>query len=453
VIGGGAAGIQACITIDELLRQHNLQHKIAVDLYERNKRLGIKILISGGGRCNITHSATPTQTEEGFIPQEARFMRFSLHKFTAQQVLEQLNLAGLETYTRPNGRVFPVTENSEDVLSTFENILYNTNTNIFTNSRVLNLEYNNAKFQLTYESLPNNISKNFSNSGSNQNTYKASKYAVYDAVIIATGGKSYSKTGCTGDGIFWAEKLGHKIEKVRPALAPIYFQNPLPTNLHGVSIRGALLKIQCEKKIIDELRKLKLFTFWQDDFVITHKGISGPSVLEISRYAHLCKELSFKYNCPNNVSIKVDFIPETPHETLLSEWNKLREISGNTIIKNFASLFLPTSLAEYILTSAEIDIRKTLNSATKLERDKTLQALKNSVLGEIGIVDIERGEVTAGGVALSEVDSQTMQSKIINGLFIAGEALDIAGRVGGYNLQAAFSSGFVAGCSVFNFCN
>lgn len=422
IVGGGAAGIYAAIAV----LKYSIDSNIQIDLYERNRRIGIKILISGGGKCNITHNASPKEIEDGFIPMEARFLRYALNELTPQDVINFLSNNNLQTITRPNGRVFPKSNNAEDVLLTFENYLFENRVNILTNNYVNGLVVENNK------TIGININGKIKN---------------YECVIVTTGGKSYSKTGTTGDGIYWAEELGLKIVKVRPALAPIYFIKKPPSNWQGVSIRDGVLFIDPAKIVLQKILKLKTPISWRDDFLLTHKGISGPSVLEISRSVAYCKELISEYKLNEKLFIYADLVPDKSFDELNIEWANQKNNNGKIHIKTFVERFVPNAIAPYLLESGDINLGTIISVATKLQRDNILRLLKKWEIGEVQEVDLERGEVTAGGIDLNEINRITMESKKISGLFFAGEALDLAGRVGGYNLQAAFSSGFIAGRS------
>lgn len=357
---------------------------------------------------------------------EARFLRYALNELTPQDVINFLSNNNLQTITRPNGRVFPKSNNAEDVLLTFENYLFENRVNILTNNYVNGLVVENNK------TIGININGKIKN---------------YECVIVTTGGKSYSKTGTTGDGIYWAEELGLKIVKVRPALAPIYFIKKPPSNWQGVSIRDGVLFIDPAKIVLQKILKLKTPISWRDDFLLTHKGISGPSVLEISRSVAYCKELISEYKLNEKLFIYADLVPDKSFDELNIEWANQKNNNGKIHIKTFIERFVPNAIAPYLLESGDINLGTIISVATKLQRDNILRLLKKWEIGEVQEVDLERGEVTAGGIDLNEINRITMESKKISGLFFAGEALDLAGRVGGYNLQAAFSSGFIAGRS------
>ncbi|MEO5930330.1 MAG: aminoacetone oxidase family FAD-binding enzyme [Candidatus Kapaibacterium sp.] len=412
IIGGGAAGIFAALAARS-------QGALAL-LYERNRRIGIKILISGGGKCNITHDAPPDEIEEGFITGEARFLRYALHELTAADVLAALRDEGVETITRPNGRVFPASGRAEDVLAAFERMLSRAGVEILTNAHV---------------------EKILTSDGAVSGLIADGVRQPCDAIVVATGGMSYRNVGTTGDGIRWAKELGHLLVPVRPALAPIYFPQPPPATWQGVALRDVILRIESDGRRPKLPRGEGFPTEWRDDLLLTHRGISGPSALEVSRAAARVAEDS------HPVHLVVDLLPDIPADALPALWEERVLASGKSEVQTFVEGFIPRALVGFLLDAARLRAGIKMNSVTKEERALLLRTLKGWTVGVVGSVPLDKGEVTAGGIALGEVHSTTMASKRIDGLFFAGEALDISGRVGGYNLQAAFSTGHVAGIS------
>ncbi|MEP7220244.1 MAG: aminoacetone oxidase family FAD-binding enzyme, partial [Bacteroidota bacterium] len=256
IIGGGAAGIFAALAA----RSRGARTL----LYERNRRIGIKILISGGGKCNITHDAPPDEIEEGFITGEARFLRYALHELTSADVLAALRDEGVETITRPNGRVFPASGRAEDVLAAFERMLSRAGVEVLTGAHV---------------------EKILTSDGAVSGVIADGVRQPCDAIVVATGGMSYRNVGTTGDGIRWAKELGHLLVPVRPALAPIYFPQPPPATWQGVALRDVILRIESDGRRPKLPRGEGFPTEWRDDLLLTHRGISGPSALEVSRAA------------------------------------------------------------------------------------------------------------------------------------------------------------------------
>lgn len=412
IVGGGAAGIFAALGA----RAEGADPVI----YERNPRLGIKILISGGGKCNITHLATPSELEEGFIPREARFLRFAFHELTPEDVLRMLHEEGVETIVRANGRVFPAGGRAEDVLAAFERMLARAGAAVRTRARVEGIVVEDGAV------------RGIAVDGATE---------PCDAVVIATGGTSYRKVGTTGDGIAWAEELGLAIVPVRSALAPIYFPTPPPADWQGVALRDVVLRVVYEGEKIPFLRKDGYFAEWRGDLLLTHRGISGPTTLEVSRVAALIAEQG------RRPMLVVDLLPDISSEELVALWEERLAASPRGEVQSFVEQFVPRALVPAVLSAAGVESGTKCANLARAARTTLLGVLKGWTIGQAGEIPIDRGEVTAGGVALSEVSPKTMASKRVSGLYLAGEALDIAGSVGGYNLQAAFATGWIAGRS------
>ncbi len=407
VIGGGAAGMIAAWRAASL--------GTSVTLLEKNQNLGIKILISGGGKCNITNGSEIQTMLKQFQKNESRFLKFAFHTFTNNQLLSLLNNEGVETYTRDNGKVFPKSHDAQDVVNALQNVMERNGVDIH--------------FQTPVKEIYRNENGTF-NVKTNREIFTAAK------VIVATGGSSYQKTGTTGDGFRWIQKLGHSLVPIRPALTPILLHPTPPSLWQGTPIRDCTLMAIAQSSNQTQSSPISK---WTGDVLITHFGISGPATLEVSRITYL------EFQKGIQIDMCIDFYPELSVEQL--EEKIVQEISINPLrsMLTLTEYLVPQKLAEYILIQLTIDYSKKLNQLSKTERRKFVEKLKRCSLGVVKDIPLDRGEVTAGGVALNEVDPTTMESKIVPGLFLCGEILDIAGPVGGYNLQAAFSTGFVAG--------
>ncbi len=407
IVGGGAAGMIAA------WRAAALGAKVI--LLEKNQNLGIKILISGGGKCNITNGSDVTTMLKQFQNNESRFLKFALHTFTNDQLLTVINNEGVETYRREDGKVFPKSHHAEDVLNALRNLLERHNVEILLQTPVKEIYRNdNGTFNIK----------------TNREIITASK------VIVATGGSSYQKTGTTGDGFRWIQKLGHSIVPIRPALSPIILYPSPPSLWQGTPIRDC--KLMAIAQGPNQTQSIPI-SVQNGDVLITHFGISGPATLEISRNTYLEFEKGVK------IDMCIDFYPEISFEQLDEKVKK--EISANPLrsMLTLTEYLIPQKLAEYILMQLKIDYSKILNQLSKNDRLALVKKLKRFSLGAVKDIPLDRGEVTAGGVPLNEVDPTTMESTIVPGLYLCGEILDIAGPVGGYNLQAAFSTGYVAG--------
>jgi len=411
VIGGGAAGIFASLAA--------ANEGARVTLFERNRRIGIKILISGGGKCNVTHQASPDEMEFGFIPSESRFLRYALHELTAADIISLLNDEGVATLVRPNGRVFPESGRAEDVLAAFERALDRAGVEVRTGARVEEILVSDGRAC---------------------GVRVDGREEPCSAVVVATGGLSYRKVGTTGDGIAWAELLGHTIAPVRPALAPIGLAEPL-VSLQGVALRDVELRVDPDPKSLGIRDGKGYVVRWRDDVLFTHWGVSGPAVLEVSRAAALVREHG------HPVRLVVDLVPDDPAERLDERWRAWIAASPRSEVGTFVESFVPHAVVPMILAAAGIAPGTKGANLARESRTLLMATLKGWAIGQVDRVPLDRGEVTAGGVSLSEVSSTAMESKLVHGLYVAGEALDVAGSVGGYNLQAAFSTGFVAGRS------
>ncbi len=401
VIGGGAAGMLAAARAAE--------RGARVTLLEKNERLGMKILISGGGKCNLTHGGPMEDVRAQFRPNEARFLKPSFYKSTNEDFLRILHERGMETYVRPDGRVFPVEPaNAKDVVALLTRYVEEAGVCIKYGASVTGLVAENGKMagvEVSGETLP------------------ASQ------VIVSTGGSSYPATGTTGDGWRWLSALGHTLVPLRAALAPMYLVDA-EADWSGVALRDTTLRARAGTGG-------KEFAHWSGDLLFTHKGVSGPTALGISR------EVAERESMPS--ALEADLAPSQTWEALQADLRRQALENPRKTVASLAAPFVPARLLEPLLASAGIpvDTRGAYLKAKSL--NKLVSTLKGWPLGAVRQVPLERGEVVAGGVELSEVDSQTMQSKLISGLYLCGEVLDIAGPVGGYNLQAAWSTGVVAG--------
>lgn len=400
IIGAGGAGIIAAWRASTC--------GASVLLLERNGRAGTKILISGGGKCNITHAGTRDDVLRAFIPAEARFLKPSMHRFTNDDIVKLLNDKGISTETRENGRVFPMYGMAKDVM------------------RVLNGLLDHERIRIRHHTRVNGIQ---AVDGAVTGVLCDDGVIPASQVILATGGVSYPKTGTTGDGYRWAASLGHTVVPLRAALAPIQVQPALPRAWQGISFRG------CRLSAVQNGKRLAA---WDGDVLFTHEGLSGPCALEISRVAAAAQEKA-------PVSIVADLFPGHEFEHLDHELGRVVQEHRQRAIGTVLDAWLPNRLVDAFLGAIDVDPLTRGHVLTRDARRAIVRRLKEWPLGGVAHVPIERGEVTAGGISLSEVDPRTMRSRIVKGLYPCGEVLDIAGPIGGYNLQAAFSTGYVAG--------
>lgn len=402
VVGGGAAGIFAAIKAAE--------SGLQVLLLEKTERLGTKIRISGGGKCNVAHDGPLEDVIRAFRPNEARFIRPACYRFTNSQIIQFFKDRGLEVYTRPNGRVFPVHQTAVDVVRILERELEKRKVKVLREITVEGLILSDGRVIGARSSKGDVVSK---------------------AVILCTGGSSYPKSGTTGDGWPWATECGHSIVKIRAALAPINIERTDDwAEYSGIALRDIILKARQNKKEIAR---------WRDDLLFTHQGVSGPTVLGISR------EVAEKAGS-GEITLQVDFLPEDTFESAQAQVQKWIAAHPKKLLHGFfETLEIPARLVPLLMDSAQVDGTLIASNIDKKARNRILEILKGWTLGTVNHAVLEKGEVVAGGISLDEVDPHTMKSKKIEGLYLCGEILDIAGPVGGYNLQSAFSTGFVAG--------
>jgi predicted Rossmann fold flavoprotein len=406
VVGGGAAGLIAA------WRSASLQAPTL--LLEKNERLGIKLHISGGGKCNITHAGLMHDVRMAFEPQEARFLRLPFLRFTNEEVLALLHERGVETYTRPDGRIFPVSGRADDVVDALAWHARHAGAEIRCSTPVERIEVEGGRIRAV---------------GLQGRQQPAS------AVILATGGVSYPKTGTTGDGLRWARELGHTVVPLRAALAPIYLDPAPPADWSGVAVRDCLLRA---RRVLTADGSGKVISRWRGDLLFTHKGISGPTALGVSRAVALALE-------HGPVTLDADLLPDRPPEELAAELTSPDHRAARRSVRTLLDAWLPNRLVPALLAHAAVDLSTPLHQLSRPARNRLIETLKAWPLGAARAVPLERGEVTAGGVSLDEVDPATMASRKVPGLYLCGEILDIAGPVGGYNLQAAFSTGYLAG--------
>ena len=437
VVGAGAAGIFAAWRAASL--------GASVVLLEKTSRIGTKILVSGGGKCNICHDGPIEQVLAPFRPNEARFIRPSVYRFPSTSIIPLFTDRGLEVYTRPDGRIFPVHQTAKDVIGILKLLLDEVGVRIYLNSPVEELIVESGKVVGVRVGEAKEQGHRYDEGSGSRYGAKAllsSAMAIEDdhdslgvgelrasTVIVCAGVSSYPNSGTTGDGWKWLRTLGHTIVKTRAALAPIYLEN-VDAELSGVALRDVLLKARAGKEVAR----------WRGDLLFTHQGISGPCALGISRVVSETLEIG-------KVTLEVDLVPDLTDEQIQQQI--LSENSKGTVGKYIQSL-MPERLTEHFLSMAAVLPATTFANFEKKARNRLVGQMKAWPIGKVRHVPLEKGEVVAGGVSLDEVDPKTMASTLITGLYLCGEVLDVAGPVGGYNLQAAFATGFVAGESAAN---
>lgn len=411
VIGGGPAGMMAAIT--------SAENGNEVILLEKNKSLGKKLLITGKGRCNIT-SSLPMEDFIKNTPGNGMFLYSAYNKFTNQDIIRFLNEQGLEVKEERGNRVFPVTDKSQDVLNCFEKKLKS-----LKNVKIM---YEMPASEILVDEEKRIIGVKCKNG----------VIIKTDKVILATGGKSYPLTGSTGDGYEIAEKLGHTITKIKPSLVPLEtYEQDLHQSLQGLSLRNVKIKI------VDTNKNRQIYEDF-GEMLFTHFGVSGPVILSGS--AHLVRYKNVDELLKNKkIKLKIDLKPALTEEKLNDRILRDFEEIKNKNFKNSLDKLLPQKLIPVIIERSAINPEKQVNSITKQERMQIVKLLKEFDVTLRNFRRIEDGIITAGGISIKEVNPKTMESKLISGLYFAGEILDVDSYTGGFNLQIAYSTGFVAG--------
>ena len=410
VIGGGPAGMMSAIT--------SAENGNRVIIFEKMNSLGRKLLITGKGRCNIT-SALPIDEFIANTPGNGQFLYSCFKNYTNQDIIEFLNNQGLKVKEERGNRIFPVTDKSLDVLECFKKRLKELDIEIRYNTKVTDILPQDDEGKL-HVKLDDN------------------KLIDSDKVILATGGKSYPLTGSTGDGYKLAEKLGHTVTNIRPSLVPLEsYDKNMCKSLQGLSLRNVGIKF-----INKENNKIIYDDF--GEMIFTHFGVSGPTILSGS--AHLVRYKNIDMLLKNKkISLSIDFKPalseEKLDERILRDFNEFK----NKQFKNSLDKLLPQKLIPVIIEKSGIDQNKKVNEITKQERKNLIKLLKNFEVLISDFRPIDEAIITSGGINIKEINPKTMESKLVPGLFFAGEIIDVDSYTGGFNLQIAYSTGFTAG--------
>lgn len=398
VIGGGAAGMMAAGRAGELGAQ--------VLLYEKNKKLGRKLLITGKGRCNVTNSGdldTFIQSYHG----KGRFLYSAFNHFFRDDLISLLHRFGVELKVERGGRVFPVSDQATDIVQALIRYCQESNVQIKTEEvQEILTEKNRVKGLKTSRG-----------------------FVECESLIIATGGKSYAATGSTGDGYKWAARFGHTVITPRPALVPLNIQESWVKELQGLALKNVeVTLLQGEKVLGNEFGEL----------LFTHFGVSGPVILTLS---HLVVEKRAQEGLNLRINLKPALNEEKLEQRLQRDFQKYQRKQ----VQNALDDLLPQRLIPVVISLSSISPEKFVHQITKAERRNLVRTLRNLRMTVLGPRSLAEAIITAGGISLQEINSGTMESKIIKGLYFAGEVLDLDGFTGGFNLQAAFSTGYLAG--------
>ena len=414
IVGGGPAGMMAGISAARCGND--------VVILEKMNMLGRKLLITGKGRCNITSSLDISEFIQN-IPGNGRFLYSCFEKFTNKDIIELLEKHNVKVKEERGNRIFPVSDKSMDVLDAFIEELKQLKVKIITNAKVQKILIDSNKVSGVEFVKDGNII-----------IEKA------DKVILATGGNSYQATGSTGDGYKIARELGHTITPIKPSLVPLITKNEsleLCKSLQGLSLRNVQIKIE-------DAQKGK--TIYEDfgEMLFTHFGVSGPTILSGSAHLLRYKNVEELLNS-EKVILKIDLKPALNEEKLDARVLRDFEKDKNKFFRNSLNELLPQKLIDPIIKLSGIDGNKKVNEITKQERTRLVKLLKNFTVVISGFRPINEAIITSGGVAIKEINPKTMESKLVEGLYFAGEIIDVDAYTGGFNLQIAYSTGYVAG--------
>lgn len=408
VVGGGAAGMFAAIAAAKNGHQ--------VTLYEKNEKLGKKIFITGKGRCNITNAADMEELFDAVVT-NSKFLYSSFYGYTNQNVIDFFEDAGVPVKIERGNRVFPISDHSSDVIRALEREMKKVGVKVCLNTEVKSVEAEKGKF--------------------NKVVLKDTTTQAADACIVATGGLSYRSTGSTGDGFRFAENVGHKVTQCFPSLVPMETKEPWICELQGLSLRNV------EAKILDGKKEL-----YKDfgEMLFTHFGVSGPLIISASSYVG--KKFMDKNGQKKELTLEIDLKPALTEEQLDQRVLRDFEENHNRQFKNAITKLFPTKLIPVMLELGGIDPEKKVNSIEKEERKQFVHLIKHFRMTLTELRGYLEAIITKGGVNVKEIDPGTMESKLVKGLYFAGEVLDLDALTGGFNLQIAWSTGYAAGNAI-----
>ena len=401
IIGAGAAGLMAAYAA--------ASNGHSVTLFEKNEKSGKKIYITGKGRCNVTHDCTPAEFLQNVV-NNSKFLTSSVYNFSPEKCVEFFEEGGVRLKLERGGRYFPVSDKASDITKCLENYCKNAGVTLKFNERVLKLNILNSTMSGIITEL---------------GVYE------FDRVVVCTGGISYPSTGSTGDGFNFATEAGHRVTPLVQGLCGLNLKGSYYKEIQGLTLKNVSLSIKYDGKLIKEFFGEMLFT---------HFGISGPIVLSASS---LINRLDL-----NKVTLLIDFKPALSEEQLDKRILRDFDEYKNKTISNCLKELLPSAVIAEVLRRCRISSEQKVNSVTKAQRMALLAIVKNFDMFVASLRDFSEAIITSGGVSVKEIDPRTMESKLIKGLYFCGEVLDVDAFTGGYNLQIAFSTGFVAGNSI-----
>ncbi|WP_211265992.1 NAD(P)/FAD-dependent oxidoreductase [Alicyclobacillus ferrooxydans] len=410
VIGGGPAGLMASLAAADFGAR--------TLLLEKGNKLGRKLGISGGGRCNVTNAKPLPELMEN-IPGNGRFMHSALHRFSNSDVMQFFEGLGIALKEEDRGRVFPVTDKAQTVVKALVNRVFEAGVDVWEECRVKDL--------MTADSRITGV-------------VLSDKRVVYaPSVVIATGGASVPKTGSTGDAYPWAARVGHAIVSPYPTEVPLTSKDWFirERTLQGLSLRGIHISVYVHGK------KQKKLTTETGDMLFTHFGLSGPAALRCSHYVSTAR----RKDTDCRLTAHIDVLPSQPLSELQADLKRAKEEEPKKHIHNLLPRFIPDRLADVILEVAKIPADTPMSEVKNTDLDAIAQHIKGFVVEITGTLPLEQATVTGGGVSVREIDPRTMASKVCDGLYFAGEVMDVHAHTGGYNITVAFSSGHLAGSS------
>lgn len=430
IIGGGPAGMMAAIKAAQELGPKT------VCIIEKNDGLGKKLLMTGGGRCNIANS-TPIHDQLNYYNKNKNFIKHALYTLPQDKLLEIFEDKDLEFHIEDKKRIFPDSEDAHDILDILEEYLEELEVDLHINCPI---NANDIEHELNERMEPVFLIEN------EKISLNASK------IIVTTGGITYPSTGSTGDGYRIASKMNHTITDIKPGLVSFNVDDFLLRSLSGLTLSDVELSFKDKKKKVSV----------RGDVLISHFGLTGPAVIDLSnllieksKFSILDDNLNQKDDEEmENLElfsdrITIDFTPDMTEEEIKEEITKDTPDKGKVSIKNYMKKFLPLNFVDYFLMKINISPSKTMANITKKDKNKIAENLKRHPI-EIESLEMDLAKVTIGGIKSKEIDSKTLQSRFVDGLYFAGEVLEVAGPTGGYNLQIAFSTGYLAGQEAAN---
>lgn len=389
-------------------------------IIEKMNTCGKKLRITGKGRCNITNNIDISEFINN-IPGNGKFLYSSFQEFTNRDIISLLKSEGLDTKVERGNRIFPITNNAESVIEALQKVLKRLNVKIITNAKVIDILVKEQKV----------IGIKYIQDGK-QEIINGEK------IILATGGASYKSTGSTGDGYEIAKRYGHTVTELKPGLVPLEcYEKNLVKAMQGLSLKNVSLRI------IDNIKNKRIYEDF-GEMLFTHFGVSGPIV--ISSSSHLVRYKNIEILLKNkNIELYIDLKPALDNEKLDLRIRRDFEELKNKRFKNSLNKLLPQKIIKPIIELSNINPDKKINEITREERIHLVNLIKNLKLTVSGFRPLEEAIITAGGISVKEINPKTMESKLIKGLHFAGEIIDVDAYTGGFNLQIAFSTGFVSG--------